>query len=83
MTLEETYIKIASSEKLRSRYAAVTDNDSLAELLEELGCRESPKEFLKYVRVKSSTEGELPDAQIEGVTGGIDGKKPPLPPLDW
>ena len=33
MTLEETYIKIASSEKLRSRYAAVTDNDSLAELL--------------------------------------------------
>lgn len=83
MTLEETYIKIASSEELRSRYAAITDADSLEDLLEELGCCGSPKEFMKYVRVKGSTEGELPDAQIEGVTGGIDGKKPPLPPLDW
>lgn len=81
MTLEETYKKIILSEELRNRYAGIADTKSLEDLLEELGFRESPEEFMKYVRVKF--EGEIPDAQIEGVAGGLNGKRPPLPPLDW
>ena len=83
MTLEETYSKIASSEELRRRYAGITDIMSLEDLLEELGCRESPEEFMKYVRVKHSAEGEISDAEIESVAGGLNGKRPPLPMIDW
>ena len=52
MTLEETYVRIVSSEELRNRYASITDAESLEIFLEELGCRETPEEFMKYVRVK-------------------------------
>lgn len=81
MTMEETYRKISESEELRNRYTGITDAGALEELLEELGCRESAGEFMKYVKIKS--EGEIPDADVENVAGGANGKRPPLPPLEW
>ena len=62
MTMEETYRKIPESEELRNRYTGITDAGALEELLEELGCRESAGEFMKYVKIKS--EGEIPDADV-------------------
>ena len=81
MTLEETYRKITSSEELRNRYTAISDTRVLEDFLEELGCRETSEEFMKYVRVKY--EGEIPDTEVENIAGGLNGKRPPLPPLDW
>ena len=74
MTLEETYRKIAGSDELRKRYIEITTTETLENLLKELGCRETPEEFMKYV--KEQNEGEIPDTEIEDVAGGF---IPPIP----
>ena len=79
MTKDETYRQIAETEELRERYAGIKDAGALEMFLEELGCRETPEEFMKYVKIKY--EGEISKEEAENVAGGFDGRYKPLQPI--
>lgn len=69
MTMDEVYQKIVSSDKMKKRYAGIKDYDTLSSFLKELGCQETPDKFLEYVKEKC--EGEISDAEVETIAGGI------------
>ena len=66
-TIEEFYKEIAGSKELQEELKKLSD-EALGEFLKKHNCEATAKELSDFV--KSQTEGEIGDVDVEAATGG-------------
>ena len=68
-TVEEFYTEITGSATLQSELKAIKGRYALERFLQNNDCGAAAEDFAEYV--KSKSEGELDDDDIEAVAGGL------------
>lgn len=72
-TLEEVYQQVISDDEGRAAFVEAAKGGSVQAFLAERGCEATEQEVADFLKEVSTREGELSEAELEGVAGGCNG----------
>ena len=69
-TLEEVYQRVLADEGERAAFVEAAKNGATQAFLAERGCEASEQQVADFLKDVATREGELSEAELEGVAGG-------------
>lgn len=74
-TLEEVYQQVLGDDGERAAFVEAAKNGTVQAFAAERGCHATEQEVADFLKEVSTREGELSEAELEGVAGGCNGKE--------